>query len=117
MSNVYAQEPPTSGKVVLSTSHGEIEIELWTKEAPKACKNFLQLSLEGYYDNTTFHRLIPGFMIQGGDPTGTGSGGESIYGKPFIDEFHQRLKFSHRGIVAMVNFFSFFVLFLNPPFF
>lgn len=102
MSNVYAQEPPTSGKVVLITSHGEIEIELWTKEIPKACKNFLQLCLEGYYDNTIFHRLIPGFMIQGGDPTGTGTGGDSIYGKPFNDEFHQRLKFSHRGIVAMV---------------
>ena len=110
MSNVYSQEPPTSGKVVLITSHGEIEIELWTKEVPKACKNFIQLSLEGYYDNTIFHRLIPGFMIQGGDPTGLGTGGESIYGKPFIDEYHQRLKFVHRGIVAMVNFLFFFQL-------
>jgi len=102
MSNIYSQEPPTSGKVVLITSHGEIEIELWTKEAPKACKNFIQLCMEGYYDNTIFHRLVPKFMIQGGDPTGLGTGGESIYGKPFIDEFHQRLKFAHRGIVAMV---------------
>lgn len=108
MSNIYVQEPPTSGKVVLNTSHGEIEIELWTKEAPKASKNFIQLCLEGYYDNTIFHRLIPGFMIQGGDPTGLGSGGESIYGKPFNDEFHQRLKFSHRGIVAMVFIIFFF---------
>lgn len=53
---------------------GEIEIELWTKETPKACRNFIQLIMEGYYNNTSFHRLIPGFMIQGGDPTGTGKG-------------------------------------------
>jgi peptidyl-prolyl cis-trans isomerase SDCCAG10 len=59
--------------------------------------------MEGYYDNTIFHRLIPGFMIQGGDPTGTGEGGKSIYGEPFDDEFHQRLKFTHRGLLAMAN--------------
>lgn len=59
--------------------------------------------MEGYYDNTIFHRIIPSFMIQGGDPTGTGTGGESIYGGPFKDEFHQRLKFTHRGLVAMAN--------------
>ncbi|KAL4444432.1 hypothetical protein ABPG74_016725 [Tetrahymena malaccensis] len=82
---------------------GDIDVELWTLEAPKACRNFIQLCLEGYYDDTIFHRLIPKFMIQGGDPTGTGKGGESIYGEPFKDEFHQRLKFSHRGIVAMAN--------------
>jgi len=59
--------------------------------------------MDKYYDNTIFHRMIPGFMIQGGDPTGTGTGGESIYGKPFKDEPHQRLKFTRRGIVAMAN--------------
>ena len=80
MSNVYQQQPQTSGKVTLNTTEGEIDIELWTTEIPKACRNFIQLCLEGYYDNTIFHRLIPKFMIQGGDPTGTGTGGESIYG-------------------------------------
>lgn len=78
-------------------------MELWAREAPLACRNFLQHCLDDYYKDTIFHRLIPGFMIQGGDPTGTGSGGESIYGFPFKDEFHQRLRFSRRGIVAMAN--------------
>jgi peptidyl-prolyl cis-trans isomerase SDCCAG10 len=68
-----------------------------------ACRNFIQLCIEGFYDNTIFHRIIPSFMIQGGDPTGTGTGGESIYDGPFQDEFHQRLKFTHRGLVAMAN--------------
>eukprot|EP00347_Sterkiella_histriomuscorum_P018523 403345186 len=104
MSSVYFQEPPTSGKVILKTNYGDIEIELWCNEAPRTCRNFLQLCLEGYYDQTIFHRIIKGFMVQGGDPTGTGQGGQSIYnGKPFQDEFHSRLKFSHRGIVAMAN--------------
>jgi len=56
-----------------------------------------------YYDNTVFHRVIRKFMVQGGDPTGTGKGGESIYGKPFRDEIHTRIKFNHRGQVAMAN--------------
>jgi len=103
MSDVYFQVPPTSGKIVLITSHGELDIELWCTETPRACRNFIQLCLEGYYDQTIFHRLVPGFMIQGGDPTGTGKGGESIYGRNFLDEFHQRLKFVHRGMVAMAN--------------
>lgn len=103
MSQLYAQEPPTGGKVVLSTNFGEIEIDLWTKEAPRACRNFIQLCLEGFYDKTVFHRVIKGFMVQGGDPTGTGHGGSSIYGTPFLDEFHSRLKFNRRGIVAMAN--------------
>ncbi|KAG8456561.1 hypothetical protein GDO86_002371 [Hymenochirus boettgeri] len=103
MSNIYIQEPPTNGKVLLKTTAGEIDIELWSKEAPKACRNFVQLCLEGYYDNTIFHRVVPEFIVQGGDPTGTGTGGESIYGKPFRDEFHSRLRFNRRGLVAMAN--------------
>ncbi|KAM4709014.1 spliceosome-associated protein CWC27 homolog [Discoglossus pictus] len=103
MSNIYIQEPPTNGKVLLKTSAGEIDIELWSKETPKACRNFIQLCLEGYYDNTIFHRVVPEFIVQGGDPTGTGTGGESIYGKPFRDEFHSRLRFIRRGLVAMAN--------------
>lgn len=103
MSNIYIQEPPTNGKVLLTTTCGEIDIELWSKEAPKACRNFIQLCLEGYYDGTIFHRIVKGFCAQGGDPTGTGMGGESIYGQPFKDELHQRLRFVRRGLVAMAN--------------
>lgn len=103
MSNIYIQEPPTNGKVLLKTSAGDIDIELWSKEAPKACRNFVQLCMEGYYDGTIFHRVVPDFIIQGGDPTGTGEGGESIYGRPFRDEFHSRLRFNRRGLVAMAN--------------
>ncbi|XP_077981158.1 spliceosome-associated protein CWC27 homolog [Glandiceps talaboti] len=103
MSNIYISEPPTSGKVLLKTTAGEIDIELWSKETPKACRNFVQLCMEGYYNGTVFHRVIQNFIIQGGDPTGTGEGGESIYGKPFKDEFHQRLRFTRRGLIAMAN--------------
>eukprot|EP00292_Cryptomonas_paramecium_P010708 CAMPEP_0113674054 /NCGR_PEP_ID=MMETSP0038_2-20120614/7198_1 /TAXON_ID=2898 /ORGANISM="Cryptomonas paramecium" /LENGTH=329 /DNA_ID=CAMNT_0000590577 /DNA_START=22 /DNA_END=1008 /DNA_ORIENTATION=+ /assembly_acc=CAM_ASM_000170 len=103
MSSIYQNMPPTNGKVVLNTSCGDIEIELWSKEAPMACRNFIQLSLEGYYDNTMFHRIIPKFMVQGGDPTGTGQGGESCFGQPFKDEIHSRLRFMIRGMVAMAN--------------
>ena len=104
MSNIYIQEPPTKGKIILKTSVGEIEIELWyillltssdfisnnrlnnflrSKECPKTCRNFVQLCMEGYYDGTIFHRVLKDFIAQGGDPTGTGEGGESIYGEPF----------------------------------
>ncbi|KAL6215285.1 hypothetical protein ACLB2K_014716 [Fragaria x ananassa] len=103
MSSIYVLEPPTRGKVVLQTTHGPLDIELWPKEAPKAARNFVQLCLEGYYDNTIFHRIIKGFLVQGGDPTGTGEGGESIYGGPFSDELHSRLRFKHRGLVACAN--------------
>ncbi|XP_054818514.1 peptidyl-prolyl cis-trans isomerase CYP57 isoform X1 [Prosopis cineraria] len=103
MSTVYVLEPPTKGKVVLNTTHGPLDFELWPKEAPKSVRNFVQLCLEGYYVNTIFHRIIKDFLIQGGDPTGTGTGGESIYGGVFSDEFHSRLRFKHRGLVAMAN--------------
>lgn len=83
MSNIYIQEPATRGKVVLETTVGDIEIELFSKECPLACRNFLQLCLDGYYDNTVFHRVVPNFIAQGGDPTGTGEGGESASGNFF----------------------------------
>ena len=70
MSNIYASEPPTSGKVILITNYGNIDIELWTKEAPRACRNFIQLCMENFYENNIFHRIIKGFIIQTGDPTG-----------------------------------------------
>lgn len=103
MSNIYIQEPPTSGKVLLRTTVGDIDIELWARECPKACRNFVQLCLEGYYNGTTFHRLVKGFIVQGGDPNNDGTGGESIYGHPFKDEFHSRLRYSRRGLVGMAN--------------
>ncbi|KAK3011041.1 hypothetical protein RJ639_012662 [Escallonia herrerae] len=103
MSSIYVSEPPTKGKVVLTTTHGPIDVELWPKEAPKAVRNFVQLCLEGFYHDTIFHRIIRSFMVQGGDPTGTGTGGESIYGGMFADEFHSRLRFNHRGLVACAN--------------
>jgi peptidyl-prolyl cis-trans isomerase SDCCAG10 len=103
MSNIYHTEPPTKGRVLLKTSQGDIDIELWPKEAPLACRNFIQLCLEGYYDNCPIHRIIKDFMIQMGDPSGSGTGGESIWGRPFKDEIHGRIKFNHRGQVAMAN--------------
>ncbi|RZF35327.1 hypothetical protein LSTR_LSTR003767 [Laodelphax striatellus] len=103
MSNIYVQEPPTNGKVLLKTTVGDLDIELWSKEAPKACRNFVQLCMENYYNGTIFHRIVKGFIAQGGDPTGTGTGGESIYGEPFKDEIHSRLRFNRRGLVAMAN--------------
>ncbi|KAL8038912.1 hypothetical protein ABFX02_10G002100 [Erythranthe guttata] len=104
MSTIYVSEPATKGKVLLTTSYGPVEIELWPKEAPKAVRNFVQLCLESYYDGTVFHRVIKSFLVQGGDPTGTGEGGQSIYpGGVFPDEFHSRLRFNHRGLVACAN--------------
>uniref|UniRef100_A0A0M3JVA5 Spliceosome-associated protein CWC27 homolog n=1 Tax=Anisakis simplex TaxID=6269 RepID=A0A0M3JVA5_ANISI len=103
MSNIYVSEPATSGKVCLHTTVGDIDIELWAKECPLACRNFVQLCMEGYYNGTIFHRVVKDFIVQGGDPTGTGQGGESIYSRPFKDEFHQRLKFCRRGLVGMAN--------------
>ena len=105
MSTTYNLEPQPTAKVVLQTTSGDIELELFAKQTPLASRNFLQLCLDGYYHDTIFHRLIPGFIVQGGDPTGTGEGGESIYddGRPFADEFHSRLKFNRRGLLGMAN--------------
>ena len=105
MSQIYNTEPQTLGKVKLHTSVGEVDIELWSKQAPLASRNFVQLCLEGYYDNTIFHRIIKDFMAQGGDRSGTGEGGETIFenADTFKDEFHSRIKFNHRGQVACAN--------------
>ncbi|KAH7922333.1 cyclophilin-like protein [Leucogyrophana mollusca] len=94
---------PTNGRVIIETTAGEIDIELWSKETPKTCRNFIALALEGYYDGVIFHRIVPNFLVQTGDKTGTGGGGESFYGGPFEDEIHPRLRFAHRGLVAMAN--------------
>lgn len=89
---------------MFKTSVGDIAVELWSREAPLACRNIVQLSLEGFYDGCIFHRVVPGFIAQTGDPSGTGQGGESVYDQGmFEDEFNQRLKFNRRGLVAMAN--------------
>ncbi|CAI4221826.1 unnamed protein product [Auanema sp. JU1783] len=89
--------------VQLHTSMGKIAIELYWDHAPKTCANFSELARRGYYNNTIFHRIIADFMIQGGDPTGTGRGGASIYGDRFADEIDGRLKHTGAGIVSMAN--------------
>jgi len=89
--------------VILETNQGNIEIKLKVDVAPKACENFVKLAEKGYYNGLIFHRVIKGFMIQGGDPTGTGMGGESIWGKPFEDEVTPVAKFDGPGILAMAN--------------
>ncbi|KAG8953071.1 heme binding [Tulasnella sp. 424] len=82
---------------------GDITFELYWDHAPNTCKNFTELTKRGYYNKTIFHRIIVDFMIQGGDPTGTGRGGTSIYGNKFEDEIHPELRFVGAGILAMAN--------------
>lgn len=89
--------------VILETNQGEIEIKLMPKVAPKACENFTELVRQGYYDGIIFHRVIKKFMIQGGDPEGTGRGGSSIWGEPFEDEINSDVVFDRSGLVAMAN--------------
>lgn len=105
MSTVYNLEPPPTAKVLLTTTSGDLLLELFAKQTPLTSRNFLQHCLDGYYNGTIFHRLVPGFIIQGGDPTNTGDGGESVYpgGAPFEDEFHSRLKYNRRGLLGMAN--------------
>ncbi len=88
---------------VMKTNMGTIELQLLPDIAPKAVRNFVGLTNQGYYDSLTFHRVINNFMIQGGDPTGTGEGGKSIYGGLFEDEFNQNFKFDSAGVLAMAN--------------
>ena len=93
--------------VVIATSKGDIELELDASLAPKTVTNFMSLGASGYYDNLTFHRVIPGFMIQGGDPNGTGTGGQSIFGEMFEDEIDtskDAYKTGYKtGTIAMAN--------------
>lgn len=89
-------------KATIKTNMGDITVALFPEQAPKTVKNFIELAQKGYYDGVIFHRVIPDFMIQGGDPTGTGMGGESIYGEKFEDEFSREL-FNLRGALSMAN--------------
>lgn len=89
--------------VVLKTNQGDITLKLLPLVAPKAVENFTTHVKNGYYNGIAFHRVIKNFMIQGGDPTETGSGGESIWKRPFTDEFNQNYTFDKPGILAMAN--------------
>ncbi|WP_125588096.1 peptidylprolyl isomerase [Companilactobacillus jidongensis] len=92
----------TGTKVTIKTNHGDIKIQLFDELVPKTVKNFVELAKKEYYNGVIFHRVIPDFMIQGGDPTGTGMGGESIYGDAFEDEFSSEL-FNLDGALSMAN--------------
>ncbi len=98
-----AQGPADSQQVILETNQGDIEITLFPDAAPKTCENFVGLVKKGYYDGIIFHRVIKSFMVQGGDPTGTGRGGESLWGGKFEDEVTPNLKFDRPGLLAMAN--------------
>ncbi len=87
----------------VETNMGSFEVTLFPKVAPKACENFVKLAEKGYYNGTICHRIIPQFMIQGGDPQGTGTGGQSIWGSNFEDECKNDVKFNKPGLLAMAN--------------
>lgn len=91
------------GYVQLKTNFGPLNFELYCPQTPKACENFIKLCKSNYYDNTKFHRLIKYFILQGGDPTATGKGGQSYWGKPFNDEFNNNYSHDRRGILSMAN--------------
>jgi cyclophilin family peptidyl-prolyl cis-trans isomerase len=92
--------PDSKYTATFKTGKGDIVIELFAKRAPNTVNNFVFLAREGFYDNTTFHRVIPDFMVQGGDPTGTGTGGP---GYRFADEFDPSLRHNKPGILSMAN--------------
>ena len=111
-SDVNPKVPPgaksSGGKhAVIETDKGTIEIEFLERDAPNASENFRLLAEHGYYDGLTFHRIVKGFMIQGGDPNGDGTGGQSAWGKPFVDEIDRETPLYRggykRGMVAMAN--------------
>lgn len=106
--NVNAQQPErkehmSKPVIVFETTQGAIEIQLFPDVAPKACNNMIGLIERKYYDGIIFHRVIKNFMIQGGDPTGTGRGGTSLLGNNFEDEFSPNVKFDRKGLLAMAN--------------
>lgn len=100
----FQTNAPVLGDTVatIKTNMGDIRIKLFVNEVPKTAKNFIELAKKNYYTGIIFHRVIKDFMIQGGDPTGTGMGGESIYGEKFEDEFDPRLH-NIRGALSMAN--------------
>lgn len=103
LDEIMQLEPNEKLVATIETNMGRIELELFDKAAPKTVKNFVGLIEQGYYDGIIFHRVIDDFMLQGGDPTGTGGGGQSIYGSTFEDEFSPSLKHDKPGILSMAN--------------
>ncbi len=101
---MYQTDKPNQNQLMakIITNMGNITVKLFEKEAPKSVENFVTHARDGYYDNTIFHRVINEFMIQGGDPLGSGYGGESIWNDPFEDEFSNELK-NIRGALSMAN--------------
>ncbi|NTU64955.1 MAG: peptidylprolyl isomerase [Chloroflexi bacterium] len=93
-------DPHKKYQATFKTEKGDFVIELYADKAPKTVNNFVFLARDGFYDNTTFHRVIKGFMAQGGDPTGSGRGGP---GYKFADEFNTSLKHNSAGILSMAN--------------
>ena len=100
---VIERNPTKKAFLRMVTSAGHLNIELHSDIVPRTCENFITLARQGYYDGTVFHRCIARFMIQGGDPTGTGRGGESMWGRAFRDELDSRLSHDARGVLAMAN--------------
>ncbi len=100
-----AKAPEGSGPLymILDTDKGEIRCRLYEKEAPVTVEKITALAKKGFYDGLIFHRVIPNFMVQTGDPTGTGRGGSNLPGYPFKDEFSPNLKFDEPGRLAMAN--------------
>ncbi|HSW89904.1 MAG TPA: peptidylprolyl isomerase [Patescibacteria group bacterium] len=105
--NVGEQKTMTAKAITIHTVKGDIEIQLYPQDAPKTVENFVTLASQGYYNNLTFHRVEPGFVIQGGDPNGNGTGGKSIFGDTFADELDPNTasyKEGYKeGVVAMAN--------------
>jgi cyclophilin family peptidyl-prolyl cis-trans isomerase len=93
-------DPASSYQATIRTDRGDIDLELWADRAPRTVNNFVFLARNGFYDGVTFHRVIKNFMVQGGDPTGTGSGGP---GYQFEDEFHPELRHDAPGVLSMAN--------------
>ncbi|KAJ3083866.1 Peptidyl-prolyl cis-trans isomerase-like 3 [Physocladia obscura] len=89
--------------LTLHTDLGDLKVEIFCEAVPRTAENFIALAASGYYNNNLFHRNIKGFMVQTGDPTNTGKGGQSIYGAPFADEIKATLKHNARGILSMAN--------------
>jgi peptidylprolyl isomerase len=103
MTTAKSDENKAEPIFVIETDQGDIKVRLLCDVAPKTCENFIHLAETDYYKDVIFHRVIKNFMIQGGDPTGTGRGGQSKWGKPFADEFSPKWAFDEPGLLAMAN--------------
>ncbi len=99
----FEDAPGDAPVVILQTSRGDIHLRLMPETAPRTVENFVGLAEKGYYDGIIFHRVIKDFMVQGGDPQGTGMGGDSLWGGSFEDEFDEDITFDRAGLLVMAN--------------